>query len=157
MQHHPQIVLGDVERSTNLLALDAIDFAHREDSGNVFGHLIRAVVKSLPERLAVEARAGVSGPFKWSEFVDPAAGERPFGDEALAFLVLVEIQIGERSLATGLAIVVENLVFEDADEPALLRAASSEGLPALERRQEGFLHHVLRLRRIAQTHEGKLE
>src|SRR5260370_19968000 len=49
--------------------------------------------------------------------------------------------------------MIAYFVFQDADQPALFCRAARESLAALERREEGFLHRILRLRRVSQTHE----
>ena len=53
--------------------------------------------------------------------------------------------------------MVEDLVFQDSDQPALFRTSSSESFTTFERGQKGFLNHVLGFRRVAQTDESKLE
>src|SRR5688572_32246305 len=118
-------------------------------------------MKRLPEGLAVEARPGIRGPLHRSQFaagiMNPPALEQPVGDEPVALLLGIELQVSEGGLATGLAVVVENLVLEDADQPALLRAATGETLPALKRGEKGFLHHVLGPGRVPQTDKRELD
>src|SRR5437867_6441854 len=109
-------------------------------------------MEGLPERLAVEGRAGVGWPFQGAELVNPTARGQTVGNKAVALLVRIKVQVSERSLAAGLAVVIENLVLQDADEPALFRAAPGELFAAPERRQKGFLDHVLGFRRVTQAH-----
>src|SRR5262245_33187923 len=86
MQHHPQIALRDTQQLANLLALDAVHFAHREDGRDVFWQLPGAIVKGPPERFAVEARSGIGGPLERAQFVNPAILEKSVGNETVAFL-----------------------------------------------------------------------
>src|SRR5262245_43277840 len=114
-------------------------------------------MKGFPERFAVEARAGFERPFEGAQFVNPTPFETSVGNESVAFLIRVKLHIREGSLPSGHAVVIQNLVLEDADQPAFLRAATGELVPAFESGQEGFLHHVLSLRRVAQADERELE
>src|SRR6185503_17690812 len=95
------------------------------------------------KRLAVEARTRVRRPLQRPEFVNPTVLEKTIGNELVAFLVAIEFHVREGGLAARFAKVIANLVLQDADEPTLLRAAPCELVAAFERRQKGFLHHVL--------------
>ena len=89
--------------------------------------------------------------------MNPAALKRTVGDELVALLIAVEFKIRERCLPTRLAVVIENLVFQNSGQPALLRAPSGELVAAFERCQKSFLHQVLRPGRIAQAGKRELK
>jgi hypothetical protein len=87
--------------------------------------------------------------------VNPAIGKEAIGNEAVAFFVLVKIQVGERCFAAGFSEVVENLVFQDARQPAFFGSAPGKFAAAPQGGEECFLHHVLGEDRVTETHQRK--
>ena len=55
MQHDPKIVLGDVQHSADLLAVELVELPQAERCANVLGQFASAIVKSFPKRLVIQA------------------------------------------------------------------------------------------------------
>ncbi len=130
MEHDPEVVFRDIEHFADLAGLQTVHFAEVEDGGDIFGEPGTAIPVGLPEEFVIEAFAG-GGPFLRGVFLNPAALAGTFGDEIVAFLVAVKVEIGEGGFAAGLAEMVVDLVFEDADQPAFSALRPAKFFPPL--------------------------
>src|SRR5262249_55672942 len=94
MQHHPEIVLGNVQQRADLLGFDAIQLPQIEGRRNVLRQFVGTITERLPESFIVEALAGIR-PLLRAGGVDPAVFTQAVRDKPLAFLVRVKLQVGE--------------------------------------------------------------
>ena len=89
--------------------------------------------------------------------MNPTALAQAVRHKTVAFLVAIEFEVGEGRFAAGLAEIIENLVLQDAHQPAFLGAAALKLLPALERGEKGLLYGILGFGGIAQADHGVFE
>ena len=119
MKHHPEIVGRDVQCRADFVARQVVHLAQQEHARHTLGQLAAASVEDPPELLLVQRRAG-PGPLSRRDGRVPVVGKCGVV-ERLSFLLAVELQVREHRLAARLAVVVEDLVLQDAGEPAALR------------------------------------
>ncbi len=68
-------------------------------------------------------------------------------------LISEKFQVGERSLTTKLAVVIDNLVFQNTHEPASLRRASGEFLKRADSCQQRLLNEIFCQIGLAHPHK----
>ncbi len=149
MKNHPEVGRGNVEGLTDVLGGEFFHFAECEGLCVSIGKSVEAVGEDLAEFGAFDDNPGVGFPRGGRGLPMAAPGKEVFGEG-----VLVEFEVGGGFFAGGFADVIDQFVFEDADEPGSGGRSSREPFAAVEGGQEGFLDKVLCGVFVAEAHKG---
>jgi hypothetical protein len=93
-------------------------------SGFELVHFRKTVPHRLPKLPFVHHFIGLGLPFVRPQVVIPKA----LFNELIGTFIFQKLQVGERRFPAELAVVIDDLVFQDSEEPASLGRASGEFL-----------------------------
>jgi hypothetical protein len=118
VEDHPAVGSGDPQTFSDLVGSEPVDLAIGEDFGASFGQIPQAVVEGIQKRLHFVCLARIIAPVRRGRLPLAVGLEHPVhgllvgGEELTAASDLL------------LAVVVDELVFEDGEKPGLLRRLS---------------------------------
>ena len=140
MQHHPKIVRRDVQSLANLAGLHLFHFPQHKDVANPLGKFGQAILKCVPEFIAVHHDLRFGFPFERAQVVIPEA----LWDELVSKLVLKKFEICETGFPTEFSKVVADLVLQDPAKPASFGRSSTKRAMSSDCGAKSFLDQIFR-------------
>src|ERR1043166_2695590 len=157
MKHDPKVVHFDAQNLADLLAFQTIDFTKRESTGGTVRQGREAVAVHFPEVAALDQFCRCCMPFIWRVVVVPMTLPRLGPFKKLAMLGTFIRFFTEGSLTRCAPKMIDDFVFQNADQPGALRSAALKFFVSFECCEKSLLHGVFRGGIVAQSKNRVLE
>src|SRR5215813_11862001 len=157
VEHNPKIVHFNAQNLADLFAFQTIDFTQRESTGSSLRQGREAVVIYFPEIVALDQLCRRCMPFIWRVIVIPMTLPRLGPFKKLAVLGTFIRFFTEGSLTHYAPKMIDDLVFQNPDEPGAFRSAPLKFFVSFECGEKSFLHGVFRGGIVAQSKNRILE
>src|SRR4029079_4090254 len=157
VQHDPKVIHFNAQNLADLFAFETVHLAQSESTRGALRQRRETVVKHFPEVVALDQLRRRYMPFIWRVIVVPMTLPGPGFIKELAVLRAFVRFFAERSFPSGTPKVIDDLMFENPDQPGALRSTSLEFFVSFQRCEKSFLHGVFGGSIVAQSENRVLE
>src|SRR5690242_19799802 len=157
MQHNPKVVHFNAQNLADFFTLKTVNLAQRESTSGTLRQRREAVVIYFPEIVALDQLCRRCMPFVWRIVVIPMTLPRLGPFKKLAVLGTFIRFFTEWGLTRRAPKVIDDLVFQNPDEPRALRSAPLKFFVSFECSEKSLLHSVFRGGIVPQSKNGILE
>src|SRR5215813_1164780 len=142
VQHNPEVVHFNAQNLADLFAFKTVNLAQRESTGSSLRQGREAVVIYFPEIVALDQLCRRCMPFIWRVIVIPMTLPRLGPFKRLAVLGTFIRFFTEWSLTHRAPKMIDDLVFQNPDEPGAFRSAPLKFFVSFECCEKSLLNGV---------------
>ena len=148
MESRPEILGGDSERFADFLRIESVEFPQEKSVGDTGGEFRQAAFKRFPKLAILKRASGIAAPVQRRVFPMPAAIERRVSR------IYAKRVVSQRFFSHRLAMMIDDFVSQDADEPGPLARTPGEILASAKCVEERLLNGIRSQIGSAETRES---
>src|SRR5215213_3740641 len=157
VQHNPKVVHFNAQDLADFFTLKTVNLAQGESTSGTLRQRREAVIKYLPEVAALDQLRGRCVPFIWRVIIVPMTLPWIRSFKEFAVLGTFIRFFTEWGLTHRAPKMIDDLVFQNPNEPGALRSAPLKFFVSFECSEKSLLHGVFRGGIVAQSKNGILE